>query len=290
MSRPFLMRGSACLLTNPARCSPRSLRRPVSSTSSPPTGNHSPSSRNTSTDRAIVLGLLTIITSLGVGIGTRAKSLNTRSAEIIKSSPDPQNQIQAETEKPADHEPEPSAENSQQGAFNPDTGEINWDCPCLGGMAHGTCGEQFKAAFSCFVYSEQEPKGVECIERFKEMQDCFKEHPEEYGPELVDGDDSTTDDDVPHSPDGIDSTEGLIEPAQQNEGEERPLAARSLTMHASDSPARKDAEEEGLVNASSRSQSPPPTAPFTPSAAPDTTPARPSPPPSSKSKSLPKTD
>jgi hypothetical protein len=48
-------------------------------------------------------------------------------------------------------------------------------------MAHGTCGEQFKAAFSCFVYSEQEPKGVECIERFKEMQDCFKEHPEEYG-------------------------------------------------------------------------------------------------------------
>lgn len=25
----------------------------------------------------------------------------------------------------------------QEGAFNPETGEINWDCPCLGGMAHG---------------------------------------------------------------------------------------------------------------------------------------------------------
>ena len=25
--------------------------------------------------------------------------------------------------------------------------EINWDCPCLGGMAHGPCGEEFKAAF-----------------------------------------------------------------------------------------------------------------------------------------------
>ena len=58
-------------------------------------------------------------------------------------------------------------EAGQQGAFNPETGEINWDCPCLGGMAHGPCGDEFKEAFSCFVYSDQEPKGVECIEKFK---------------------------------------------------------------------------------------------------------------------------
>jgi intermembrane space import and assembly protein 40 len=58
-------------------------------------------------------------------------------------------------------------EAGQQGAFNPETGEINWDCPCLGGMAHGPCGEEFKEAFSCFVYSKEEPKGVECIEKFK---------------------------------------------------------------------------------------------------------------------------
>jgi intermembrane space import and assembly protein 40 len=58
-------------------------------------------------------------------------------------------------------------EAGQQGAFNPETGEINWDCSCLGGMAHGPCGEEFKAAFSCFVYSKEEPKGVECIEKFK---------------------------------------------------------------------------------------------------------------------------
>jgi intermembrane space import and assembly protein 40 len=55
----------------------------------------------------------------------------------------------------------------QEGAFNPETGEINWDCPCLGGMAHGPCGEEFKAAFSCFVYSTEEPKGMDCIEKFK---------------------------------------------------------------------------------------------------------------------------
>jgi len=58
-------------------------------------------------------------------------------------------------------------EAGQQAAFNPETGEINWDCPCLGGMAHGPCGEDFKAAFSCFVYSEEEPKGMDCIDKFK---------------------------------------------------------------------------------------------------------------------------
>ena len=58
-------------------------------------------------------------------------------------------------------------EAGQEAAFNPETGEINWDCPCLGGMAHGPCGEEFKAAFSCFVYSKEEPKGIECIEKFK---------------------------------------------------------------------------------------------------------------------------
>ena len=65
-------------------------------------------------------------------------------------------------------------------AFNPETGEINWDCPCLGGMAHGPCGMQFREAFSCFVFSEQEPKGIDCVEKFKAMQDCFREHPDIY--------------------------------------------------------------------------------------------------------------
>ncbi|CZR64795.1 related to rabbit histidine-rich calcium-binding protein [Phialocephala subalpina] len=77
-------------------------------------------------------------------------------------------------------------EADQQGAFNPETGEINWDCPCLGGMAHGPCGPEFREAFSCFVYSKEEPKGVECIEKFKGMQDCFRQHPEMYGSELED--------------------------------------------------------------------------------------------------------
>ena len=31
-------------------------------------------------------------------------------------------------------------------------GEINWECPCLGGAAHGPCGTEFRQAFSCFHY------------------------------------------------------------------------------------------------------------------------------------------
>jgi len=60
-------------------------------------------------------------------------------------------------------------------------GEINWDCPCLQGMAYGPCGEQFKAAFSCFHYSEADPKGSDCIPQFRDMQECFVKYPEMYG-------------------------------------------------------------------------------------------------------------
>ncbi|KAF2736732.1 hypothetical protein EJ04DRAFT_412986, partial [Polyplosphaeria fusca] len=83
-------------------------------------------------------------------------------------------------------------EAGQQGAFNPETGEINWDCPCLGGMADGPCGEEFKAAFSCFVFSEEDPKGMDCIDKFKGMQTCFRQYPEIYGGEL-DPDDEEND-------------------------------------------------------------------------------------------------
>lgn len=69
-------------------------------------------------------------------------------------------------------------EAGQEGAFNPETGEINWDCPCLGGMAHGPCGEEFKTAFSCFVYSNEEPKGMDCIEKFQYVDSGQRWHGE----------------------------------------------------------------------------------------------------------------
>lgn len=48
-------------------------------------------------------------------------------------------------------------------------------------MTQPPCGDSFKAAFACFVYSKQEPKGSECVDLFRTMQACFNEHPEIYG-------------------------------------------------------------------------------------------------------------
>lgn len=93
-----------------------------------------------------------------------------------------EDEIPLQTGSPADLEEEAASE----GAFNPETGEINWDCPCLGGMAHGPCGPEFREAFSCFVFSEEEPKGMDCIDKFQNMQECFKLHPEVYKGELED--------------------------------------------------------------------------------------------------------
>jgi intermembrane space import and assembly protein 40 len=111
---------------------------------------------------------------------------------------------------PSDDPEQLEADASQQGAFNEETGEINWDCPCLGGMAHGPCGEQFREAFSCFVFSKDEPKGIDCIDKFKGMQDCFREHPEIYGAELEDDEEA---------PQGELEGQAIASPAQHEGGE-----------------------------------------------------------------------
>eukprot|EP00063_Salmo_salar_P070095 XP_014044930.1 PREDICTED: mitochondrial intermembrane space import and assembly protein 40-like [Salmo salar] len=47
-------------------------------------------------------------------------------------------------------------------------------------MASGPCGTQFKEAFSCFHYSNEEVKGSECIDNFRAMQECMQKYPELY--------------------------------------------------------------------------------------------------------------
>lgn len=71
-------------------------------------------------------------------------------------------------------EPEPGP-----GLIMPD-GSINWNCPCLGGMATGPCGMEFREAFQCFHYSTAEPKGSNCFSAFQEMQDCMARYPTVY--------------------------------------------------------------------------------------------------------------
>ncbi|KDN45569.1 hypothetical protein RSAG8_04893, partial [Rhizoctonia solani AG-8 WAC10335] len=100
------------------------------------------------------------------------ESTSVDSQASVKSSPSEPGITESSKDEPAskkEGEPTPEggmddleADAANEGAFNPETGEINWDCPCLGGMAHGPCGPQFREAFSCFVHSNEEPKGVDC--------------------------------------------------------------------------------------------------------------------------------
>ncbi|KAF9451934.1 hypothetical protein P691DRAFT_772674 [Macrolepiota fuliginosa MF-IS2] len=104
------------------------------------------------------------------------------------NSKGPSSKSEEAVEQQGEGEGEEGSKGAPGGAFNPETGEINWDCPCLGGMAHGPCGPEFREAFSCFVFSEQEPKGIDCVEKFQAMQDCFRRHPDVYSDEIMDDD------------------------------------------------------------------------------------------------------
>lgn len=76
-------------------------------------------------------------------------------------------------------EEDPNDPYEERGLILP-SGEINWNCPCLGGMASGPCGTEFKDAFSCFHYSKEEVKGSECMDQFRAMQECMQRFPELY--------------------------------------------------------------------------------------------------------------
>ncbi|KAI9104549.1 hypothetical protein DFS34DRAFT_603580 [Phlyctochytrium arcticum] len=134
---------------------------------------------------------------------TKQASASAEQPETTKH--DSQAQGDAADSKQPDPTTDPAA--AQEEAYNPETGEINWDCPCIAGMTKPPCGESFKAAFSCFVYSTEEPKGVDCLDAFREMQKCFKEHPDIYGDELDDEDDDEDDDDDEDEEDTDDTTQ-----------------------------------------------------------------------------------
>ena len=165
----------------------------------------------------------------------------------------PSTQTESATVAVADGEPvaagSPASleeEASEQGAFNEETGEINWDCPCLGGMAHGPCGEQFRAAFSCFVFSKEEPKGVDCIEHFKTMQNCFREHPDIYGGEL--DDDEAQPEGVEIEPAPVSSEPAAVPQAASVSPSERPVDHEAEQILATKEDISKEADATRQAN------------------------------------------
>lgn len=130
----------------------------------------------------------------------------------------------------------------QESAYNPDTGEINWDCPCLGGMAHGPCGEEFKEAFACFVYSEAEPKGIDCVEKFQHMQDCFRKYPEHYAEQLADPNEEENSENIAAQKKDA-KTEGESKDKKAKPGSENSEVSSETPSEMKESKTNPDAQE-----------------------------------------------
>ncbi|KAF8771906.1 Mitochondrial intermembrane space import like protein [Argiope bruennichi] len=57
-------------------------------------------------------------------------------------------------------------------------GEINWGCPCLGDAAIGPCSVEFRTSLSCFHKSTADPKGSDCLQEFRDVNDCMERYPD----------------------------------------------------------------------------------------------------------------
>lgn len=178
---------------------------------------------------------------------SQVQSTKSTTPEIQPSTDAQTTAASASPEAPLELEEE---EGGQEGAFNPETGEINWDCPCLGGMAHGPCGEDFKTAFSCFVFSNAEPKGMDCIDKFQGMQECFRRYPDIYGAELTDdegGEDGAPEGDGASREEDASNSSSKIDPLETQESKSaRPVADNGVPKQWEDATDadRKDAQEE----------------------------------------------
>lgn len=117
-------------------------------------------------------------------------------------------------DKLVDEMPPPEELTPTGGAVGPD-GEIDWDCPCLGPMTKPPCGDVFKTAFSCFVNSESEIKGSECIEQFKAMRECVGQHPEVYG---LEGDQDGREESTTANESELEATSRDAESPTENDG------------------------------------------------------------------------
>ncbi|KAL4442930.1 hypothetical protein ABPG77_008421 [Micractinium sp. CCAP 211/92] len=66
-------------------------------------------------------------------------------------------------------------------------------CPCLGDLKEGPCGPVFVHAFGCFIRSEHEDKGMDCLPEFAAFQACLQKHPEHVARIMEDSAEVATD-------------------------------------------------------------------------------------------------
>lgn len=87
-------------------------------------------------------------------------------------------------EVPSKYElPPPLPSEQKRGIILPN-GDLNWSCPCLGGLPYGPCGYQFREFFECIhKIQDQNNIGQECFPKFETMKDCFSKFPKLYPPD-----------------------------------------------------------------------------------------------------------
>ena len=66
-----------------------------------------------------------------------------------------------------------------------DDGRPNFECPCLGSLPHGPCGEFFRQSFSCWLKYKDSPDDLgfknECQPKFIAWTRCNDQYPDMYG-------------------------------------------------------------------------------------------------------------
>lgn len=83
--------------------------------------------------------------------------------------------------------PKPLASEQRRGVVLPN-GDINWTCPCLGGLPYGPCGLEFREFFECLhraqeTESPDTSKAQDCFPKFASMKECFNQFPKLYPPD-----------------------------------------------------------------------------------------------------------
>ncbi|XP_077232326.1 uncharacterized protein LOC143868723 [Tasmannia lanceolata] len=121
----------------------------------------------------------------------------------------------ANHEVPSKYElPAPLASEEKRGVLLPN-GELNWTCPCLGGLPYGPCGFEFREFFGC-IHKAQESEDPdksrtqECFPKFAAMKECFSHFPKLYPPD-EDGPETDLGDQFPKPSGDQTATDGKAE-------------------------------------------------------------------------------
>lgn len=88
-------------------------------------------------------------------------------------------------EVPSKYDLPPALPNEKRHGIVLPNGDINWTCPCLGGLAYGPCGFEFREFFSCLhkiqdTDDAESLKAQECFPKFAVMKECFSQFPKLY--------------------------------------------------------------------------------------------------------------